>query len=130
MSIYTIEETKKTPSIYFDPQMGDLKIKGRSLPVDCSEFYQDLFSLVDSYLKNPKRVTTLHFNFDYVNTISTKVILQLIQKFEKLLHKHLDVHIVWNYTEEDDIMFEIGETFQVTTKIPLSLVEANVPQFV
>lgn len=125
MTDYNILGTKKTPNIEFNPELGELKIWGRSLPENGMGFYKELFEKIDEYIENPKATTIIDFNFDYLNSISTKIILRLIIKFERLINIGLKVNIIWNYEDDDEMMCEIGESIKATSNIPTQMIEAN-----
>ncbi len=119
---YIVEKTRKTPYINFDQSIGKLEINGYSLPTDAREFYTPLFQLVDDYLKNPQAKTELNFHIEYFNTISSKLILQLLIKFELLNSVGKEVTFNWYYDEDDKDMQDAGRTYQVSIKIPTTII--------
>lgn len=122
-TVYTIEATKRTPLIYFDKSQGELKIEGKSLPEYSYAFFGDLLDEVDSYIANSKQNTLIKINLEYFNTVSSKIILQLIMKFERLLIEGKKVEVDWYYNEDDDMLFEMGEIYRSSTKIPVTLIK-------
>lgn len=125
MSIYTLERTKRTPQIYFNQVEGELKISGRSLPENSNKFYHELLIEIDRYIIEPNNSTLIIFDLDYINSISTKVILNLIRRFEILLKLDLEVNVIWNYQDDDDIMQEVGESIKVATNVPIQVVDLS-----
>lgn len=123
--IYVSESTKKTPSIRFDKSTGCLEISGRSLPEYAYGFYGDLFDVVDEYINQPQNKTKLIFTIDYFNSVSSKLIMQLIGRFETLLKLNKEVEVEWNYYAEDDMMIEVGQVYKSSTKIPVKLIELS-----
>ncbi len=119
--IYQIEKTKKTPSICFDPNSGKLEINGSSLPDDSYKFYEPLLELIDFYLESPQQKTELHFQISYFNTSSSKILLQLLQKFDVLFEKGLLINAFWYYDDEDQEIYEAGQTYRSSIKIPLHI---------
>jgi len=121
--VYTIDSTKKTPSIVFDRNLGELNISGKSLPEYSYGFYSKILDEVDDYIAYANDLTIINFKLEYINTLSSKIILQLILKFEKLLKIGKNVKIHWYYNDDDDMMFEIGQIYQSSTQIPVRLIE-------
>ena len=107
------EGSTKTPFINFDAEQGVLEMKGRSIPEVASEFYQPLLDWINQYMGEPKRETNVSLMFEYFNTSSSKCILDVFKLLEDL-HKSGKsvVNITWNYTEEDEAMYEAGMEYQ------------------
>ena len=118
---YIVDKTKKTPNILFDQSIGKLEIAGYSLPVNSQEFYQPLFQLVSEYLSNPQPITELVFHIEYFNTSSSKIILHLLTEFEILISMGKEVSAVWYIDDEDSDMYEAGEAYKSSVKIPITI---------
>lgn len=122
-NVYVTNETKKTPAIEFNTEIGELRIVGKSLPEYSYAFYGKIIDDVDEYIPKAKENTTLIFNLDYINTISSKLIMRIILRFEKLLKLDKKVKVLWYYQEDDDMMLDMGQVYQSTTKIPVELIK-------
>lgn len=122
------EGSTKTPYINFDAEQGVLEMKGRSIPEVASEFYQPLLDWINQYMGEPKRETNVSLMFEYFNTSSSKCILDVFKLLEDL-HKSGKsvVNITWNYTEEDEAMYEAGMEYQalVSMKFIMNPLEEN-----
>lgn len=121
--VYELNATKKTPAIEFDKNVGELRIIGKSLPEYSYAFYGEIIDEVDEYILDAKETTTIIFKLEYINTISSKLIMRLILKFEQLIKLDKKVKILWYYTEDDDMMLDMGEVYKSTTKIPVELIK-------
>jgi len=119
---FIVEQTKKTPFVHFDPNVGKLEISGYSLPTNSQEFYEPLFREVEKYLESPQPATELVFNIIYFNTSSSKLILHLLLKFETLISMGKEVTLNWYVDEEDIDMYDAGKTYQASIKIPTSII--------
>ncbi len=122
---YIIEATKRTPSVKFDKNLGELSISGKSMPEYSHGFYGKILDEVDDYISNARQLTILNFNVEYLNSISSKMIMQLILKLEILINLGKKVKVFWHYHVEDDMMFELGNVYKSSTKIPVSLIAIN-----
>lgn len=117
-----IEETSLTPYIHFDSTAGKLEMKGRSIPENSLEFYQPVYEWLDKYVKEPNSKTVVHVQFDYFNTSSSKCILDILKRVDKLDGLGKDVLIKWFYDENDEDMMEAGEDYSDLLDSPFEIV--------
>jgi hypothetical protein len=115
------EANEDSPSILFDGNLGLLEIKGKSLPEDAIVCYAPLYKLAKEYVNAPQPKTTLNFRMEYLNSSSTKKILEIISLFEDLPSQGYQVEINWYYHVDDEDMREEGEEFRRMTDLPISL---------
>ena len=121
MESLIIEETSLTPYINFDSESGKLEMKGRSIPENSLEFYQPVYEWLDTYLEGPLDKTVVHVQFDYFNTSSSKCILDILKRIDKLDGMGKDVLIKWYYDENDEDMMEAGEDYSDLLDAPFEL---------
>lgn len=119
MENLVIEGTPKTPTIKFEPGDGKLMIKGRSIPENSIEFYKPLVDSLDAYSGN----VNVDIVLEYFNTSSSKCILDVFKKLEKIKSDGSDVEIRWHYEEDDEDMLEAGEDYQAIINIPFKMIE-------
>jgi hypothetical protein len=124
MENYTLTPTPKTPRLYFNAQLGEFEISGRSIPENSIEFYRPLMDWLDQYVESPSNKTILTVNLEYFNTSSSKCLVEILRKMEKLDGKS-EVKVLWHYEEEDEDMMESGDDFKKMIKIPIELVVAK-----
>jgi hypothetical protein len=119
-----IPSTQRTPEILLDRTgtEGTIQFVGRSLPDDARGFYNPLLVWIDEYYSNPLPRTYIRFKLEYFNTASSKMLLQMIKKLEKLERENKDVVIEWCYMEDDDDILESGQTIKELTSIPFKFV--------
>jgi hypothetical protein len=115
----------KTPEVLFDAENGKLLLKGRSIPENSIEFYKPLYDWVDSYADQPKSETTLDVMLEYFNTSSSKCLLDLFKKLERMNGGASSVSVHWYYEEDDEDMAEAGEDYQAIIKLPFKIIEIN-----
>jgi len=126
MNSINIDPTVKTPKVNFDAGTGILEIEGRSIPENSTEFYKPIFEWLDNYITSPNSKTVFNFKLEYFNTSSSKCILDLFRKLEKLHAAGKDVVVSWYYEDDDEDMQEAGEDYQHIVKVPIKLVETKV----
>ena len=117
-----IESTSLTPEIKFDAAQGTFEMKGRSIPENSLEFYQPVYEWLDAYLDAPNEKTVLSVQFDYFNTSSSKCILDILKRIDKLEDMDKDILIKWYYDENDEDMMEAGEDYSDLLEAPFELI--------
>ena len=118
-----IEPTRTTPLIKFDPDEGVLEMRGRSSPENSIQFYQKVLDNLDEYAISGGQEFTANIAFEYFNTSSSKCILDVFKKLEKINSDNNGVTINWHYEEDDEDMLEAGEDYQAIINIPFKMVE-------
>lgn len=125
MEDLNIEGTPKTPTIRFDMRSGDLLIKGRSIPENSIEFYKPLTEALDAYGEKPQAETKVNIQLEYFNTSSSKCILDVFKKLEKINSGGSSVTINWHYEEDDEDMLEAGEDYEAIINVPFKMIEVE-----
>ena len=120
METLIIEKTKTTPHILFDKNLGRFEITGRSLPEDVIEFYKPVIEWVKKYLENPNPETVLTFEIEYLNTSSSKAILDIIYLLKFPYDKGFDVKVNWKVFDEDEDLMELGEDYSSFVPVPFT----------
>jgi hypothetical protein len=113
-----IEKSKVAPQVIFDKSNGIFLIKGRSLPENPFSFFEPMLDWVKEYIINPNQITVFTFEFEYFNSASSKVILEILRLLEKLLSKGLEVRVNWCYMEEDEDVLETGQIYSSLVDVP------------
>jgi len=121
MDKFYLEASAKTPNIQFDPETGQFEISGRSIPENSIDFYNPFLSWLDTNLKHIKEQVILDVKLEYFNTSSSKCLVEIFRRLEKLNEK-ISVTINWHYLEEDEDMFESGEDYKAIIKLPINMV--------
>jgi len=125
MEELNIEGTPKTPEIRFDFNSGEILIKGRSIPENSIEFYKPLVDSLESYANSPQNNTIVNIQLEYFNTSSSKCILDVFKKLEKINTASNTVVINWHYEEDDEDMLEAGEDYEAIINIPFKMIEVE-----
>jgi hypothetical protein len=125
MEELNIEGTPKTPEIRFDFSSGEILIKGRSIPENSIEFYKPLVDSLENYAESPKENTIVNIQLEYFNTSSSKCILDVFKKLEKINTNSNKVVINWYYEEDDEDMLEAGEDYEAIINIPFKMIEVE-----
>lgn len=118
-----IEGTPKTPTIVFDAEARELLIKGRSIPENSIEFYRPLVNTLDQCAREESTGLAVNIILEYFNTSSSKCLLDIFKKLEKIHSNSGSVQINWYYEEDDEDMLEAGEDYQAIINIPFVMKE-------
>ena len=122
MEKLSIQATQNTPVIEFDLKKGLLKISGRSIPENSIEFYNPLFSALDSYLDNPNDKTNINIQLEYYNSSSSACLLSVFKKFEKLNKERGNVTVNWLHEENDEDILAAGKNFNGMVDLPFTMI--------
>ena len=124
--VLRIEKEKLTPFIELDPAQGILTIEGRSIPENPESFYNVVYSSMLAYYRSPQKLTTLNFQFEYINSGSSKFILRFFQLIKKEYDAGNDCIVNWYYEEDDENILDLGEHYKNTFKLPFKFIEIYV----
>ncbi|MCK4664794.1 MAG: DUF1987 domain-containing protein [Bacteroidales bacterium] len=122
METKVIEGTEEIPRIVLDKKNNRFEFSGKSLLEDARTFYHPILDWVDRYSKEPNKKTEVIYKFNYFNTSSSKILLDILRKFNDIHEKGHDIQIHWYYTEDDEDMLEAGEIYAEKVKVPFKFI--------
>ncbi len=117
-----IDATYKTPLVDFN-RNGQMSISGRSIPENGFLFYQPVFNWIEEYCTRPVEKTTFDIYLEYINTASSKCLLDVLKVFEKIKHNGSEVIINWHYKEEETDILEAGQDYDSILNLKFSFIE-------
>jgi hypothetical protein len=118
-----IQPTSFTPEVNFDASTGNFEIKGRSIPENAHDFYDPLIAWVTEYVSHPASTTTFTLFFDYINTSSSKSLMQLLNGLTAISGNEVIIH--WFHKAGDDAMKEAGEDFNTIVNLPFHILSTE-----
>ncbi|MFO7842787.1 MAG: DUF1987 domain-containing protein [Bacteroidales bacterium] len=129
MENFYINPTEFTPKVNFDIKNQKFELIGTSRPEDVVAFYESIIYKIETYVntmlnnedKTEDFIFNLIFDLDYMNSASSKYILQILDYFKKLYLKKAKITIDWYYEDVDDQIFEDGEDLSDVIKIPFNI---------
>ena len=77
-----IKKTKYTLAVDFDVHEGILKMSGSSYPENALEFFKPIFECLKNYIAEHNKKLSLELDIDYLNTSSTKCLLDIFEILE------------------------------------------------
>lgn len=104
-----IEATKDTPSVDFNPETGVMELEGESYPENPIDFFSPVINWVKQYIQEIEEALTFNIKISYINTSSSKCLLDVLEILESYYESGGEVMINWYYQEDDEDMQETGE---------------------
>ena len=117
-----IEGTLTMPRILFDAKLGMLSMEGKCIPENAGDFFQPVVHWVEAYLRKPRPFTNIIFKLEYFNTSTSKYILEITRRFERMTgsNEH-SVLVSWYCEPGDTDMEEAGLDYRSILHIPFEV---------
>jgi len=125
-----IDQKSSSPKVILDPEKKIYLIEGESRPPDVREFYGQIIDWLDSFStylineNNKNDPETFNFNFEYFNSSSGKLILDICKILAGLRSKGFNISVNWHFEKDDYDMLEAGKEISRIVKFPFEYVES------
>jgi len=123
MEDFFIERTFNTPEVELRPSEGVLRIEGRSIPEDPGEYYDVIIQKLEDYYSEPQKITNIEIKLEYINSGSSKYMLEMFRVVKINFDKGNDCIVKWFYEEDDESIQELGQHYMNTIKIPFKMID-------
>ena len=106
-------------------------ISGESRPSDVRAFYDQILSWLQEFSLflvssgNNEEPVVFNFNFEYFNSSSGKLILDICKVLAGLRLKGINIIVKWVHEKEDGDMLEAGKEISKIVKFPFEYVESE-----
>ena len=119
-----ISRTKNTPEVILDP-IGNIKLTGRLIPENAEDFFNPIEEWINDYFKDPADITTVEISLEYINSVGSRFLLNIIHKItHDYLKKNKNKFVInWYYKDDDDDMLEKASFFSSDLGIPINLIK-------
>ena len=119
-----ISPTKSTPEVILDPK-GTIKLTGRLIPENAEDFFNPIEEWLKEYFNNPAEITCVEISLEYINSVGSKYLLDLIRKITHIhLMKNTSKFIInWHYENVDENMLETGTSFSSYLDVPFNFIK-------
>lgn len=118
--VVIFEETKITPSVYFDPEDSLLVIEGRSIPENPDVLFACIQDWIDNYFRDNFELN-INIKMDYLNSGSSKYLFSILVHLSELNKSGKVVKLKWLYEEEDEAMLEMGQYISTSIDLPVTV---------
>lgn len=125
-----IEQKSSSPKVILDPEKKIYLISGESRPPDVREFYGQIFEWLEEFSKyitgsdRKNEPVIFNFNFEYFNSSSGKLILDICKILAGFHLKAGNIVINWHYEKDDHDMLEAGKEISRIVKFPFEFLES------
>jgi len=116
-------ETPYFPEVNFDVESGKCEISGESYMEETYKFYLPLITWIKQYIETKNQKIELIIKLIYLNTSSTKCILDMLEVLKDYQDKGGDVKVIWYYDIDDPDMVDEVEDFEVESGMKIELRE-------
>jgi len=118
-----LTKTFNSPEVEFISSSGELNIEGRSIPEDPGEFFEHLINWMNDYFLDPPEKTVMSIKLEYINSGSSKYMLELLRILKLNSENGRDVLVKWYFEEGDESIEELGQHYEQTMQIPFEIIE-------
>jgi hypothetical protein len=122
MKSLQITKTVSTLGVDFDAENGTLELSGSSYPENSERFFSPILEWIEGYISKVGKPILLNFKLDYLNTSSTKCILDIVEILERYHNENGKVEINWYYVAEDEDLLETGQEILGDTEWAANLI--------
>lgn len=124
-----IKPTAQTPFICYSDETATFEMKGRSIPEDVTGFYLPVMQWFNFTVQRKPPFMRVAFLLEYFNTHSSRILLEILRKLEKMQEAGSKVEVDWYFEEEDDEMKDFGEDLEKMTGLPIHLRSLSEDEF-
>ena len=117
-----VKKTKYTMSVNFNKDTGILEMDGSSYPENALDFFGPIINWIKDYIARINKSMVMNIRLNYLNTSSTKCILDIFEILEQYYKSGGDVRINWYYAEDDEDIMETGEELGEDFDFPIEFI--------
>jgi hypothetical protein len=116
-----IPKTNQTPEVEFDVENRNLHVRGKIVPENPFDFFDNFNSTFDKYIESHPDNLVINMKLDYFNTVSSKLLSKFFQK--AILNSRPTLN--WYYEKDDVELKEAGEDYAQIINYPINLIEVD-----
>ena len=116
MDHLVITQTEQTPLISFLSN-GLMEINGKSIDEESQDFWHPVISWVKMYRLKPSTKTCLNLFIESLDSSSSTALIELLYLLKDLIKEGNEVHVHWNYEENDLEMLALGKDIEQLTQM-------------
>jgi hypothetical protein len=111
------------PDVIFDADSGTCEISGESYMEETYKFYLPLINWIKEYTKDNSRKLEFNIKLVYLNTSSTKCILDILETLKDFEDRGGTINVNWYYDKSDPDMVDEVEDFEAESGMKIKLIE-------
>ncbi|MCG3164472.1 MAG: hypothetical protein POELPBGB_00226 [Bacteroidia bacterium] len=113
--------TGNTPEVILDKNIGTAFLFGRLLCSNPHDFFQPLIEWATHYIESPQEVTVVTINTDYINTGSSKALLEFLRILAKVQYTGRKIIIKYYCDKGDEDTIELIENISTIIKVKIEI---------
>lgn len=117
-----VEKTKHTLEINFNKDTGVMEMSGSSYPENVIDFFGPVIEWIKNFIEQEKREIKMELRLNYLNTSSTKCILDIFEILEQYHQEGGAVNVNWHYEADDEDILETGEELAEDIDFPINFI--------
>ena len=121
MNSFLEKYTHNLPVMDLDIKNGVFKFSGIS-NIENATSFDATFDAIGRYLENPEKDTSIICKFDYFNTATSRLLMEMFEIFEKSFNKGNNINVQWHYNREDIDMKDSGKLYQELCDLPFEFI--------
>ena len=121
MYTFTKKETESTPNVDFDILSSFYEIRGKSVPLKTSEFYQPIINWLKGFSDDIKDGSIVKIDLEYFNSESYKWLIQIFRIFERSNKMGAKITVEWFFDEGDEEIKDLGKEFEQIIDLPFKV---------
>lgn len=121
MEPFKVTGTSQYPNIILDKASGKFEFSGNSLPEDAKAFFDPIIQWIENYALDPNPETVVRFKMVYYNTPSSKLLFQVLKRFERIAASGNKISVIWAYNEDDIDIKDAGRDLAEHIKVPFKM---------
>ena len=118
-----IPATKRTPEITLDEVTNTMVFKGRSLPENTKQFYEQVKAKLNAYKPSEGTEISIDVAFTYVSSASLIALLSIFKQLKLHSERGCTLKINWFYEKYDDDLLSIGQDMQHLSGVEFKFIE-------
>lgn len=119
MTNIKINETTQSPEMLFDFEKAEISFSGKSYPENVNDTYKEILDAINLYRENPKKETTVNFNWLYYNTATSKIIIRMLLDLKATKTK---LNVNWFVKKDFVMMIEKAELISEVMDIEVNVI--------
>ena len=111
------------PEVNFDIDSGICELRGESYMEETYKFYLPLINWIKEYTKDTGKKLEMNIKLMYLNTSSTKCVLDILELLKDFEDLGGLVKVHWYYDKADPDMIDEVEDFEAESGMKIELIE-------
>ncbi|WP_319782015.1 biofilm regulation phosphoprotein SiaC [Oceanisphaera sp. IT1-181] len=113
--------SQSTPTIVCDVDSGVMSMQGDSYPENSFEFFAEIITWVEDFLKQSPLPLRLDLHLIYMNTSSVKAMMDIFDMLEAAFTTDRQVSVRWYYDPANERVVELAEEFKEDCTFPFDI---------